>query len=353
MTDQTTDAPAQPGPREPQRHVEVPDRLRSAKGRVPPQLKAAARGAVRRYAVATAGRRVLPDFLIAGSKRGGTTSLWKWLQQHPGVLPMFPAVQQIKSPHYFDINWSRGERWYRSHFPTRAAVARAERHLGYRPVVGEASPYYMFHPLAPERVAATAPEAKVIMLLRDPVERAFSNYRERRGSDAEDLETFAAALDAEEVRLEGEVERLLRDPAYYSFHHDNHSYLARGRYDEQVRRWLEHHDPARLLILRSEDMYADPPGVFAQVEDFLGIPRSDAIRFEHHHLLPNRHWLDRDRRRLVSYYEPHNEALFETLGRRFDWATAGGLDEGPTPAVDGDTPGARSDDPLEGGESHS
>ena len=169
----------------PLKHVEVPDRLSSAKGKVPPQVKAAGRAAVRRYALATAGRRVLPDFLIAGAKRGGTTSLWKWLQQHPGVLPMFPAVQQIKSPHFFDIHWTRGERWYRSHFPTRAAVDRAAGRLGYRPVVGEASPYYMFHPFAPERVAATAPDAKVIMLLRDPVDRAYSNFRERRGSDAE------------------------------------------------------------------------------------------------------------------------------------------------------------------------
>jgi hypothetical protein len=315
----------------PERHVEVPDRLRSVKGRVPPQVKAAGRAVVRRYALVTAGHRVLPDFLVAGTKRGGTTSLWKWLQQHPGVLPMFPAVQQIKSPHYFDVNWTRGERWYRSHFPTRAAVARAERHLGHRPVVGEASPYYMFHPLAPERVAATAPGAKVIMLLRDPVDRAFSNWRERRGSDAEDIADFAAALDAEPGRLEGEVERLLRDPGYYSFHHDNHTYLARGRYDEQVRRWIEHLGREQLLILRSEDMYADPAGVFAQVEDFLGLPHSDAIRFDHHHLLPDRRWEEAVRSRLISYYEPHNRALSETLGRRLDWASGGSHEGGGTP----------------------
>jgi hypothetical protein len=310
-------------PLPPEHHEAVPDRLRSVKGRVPPQVKAAGRAAVRRWAVATAGRRVTPDFLVAGAKRGGTTSLWNWLQQHPGVLPMFPAVQQIKSPHYFDIHWTRGERWYRSHFPTRAAVDRAERRLGYRPVVGEASPYYMFHPLAPERVAATIPAAKVIMLLRDPVDRAYSNFRERRGSDAEDLASFVEALDAEEPRLAGEVERILRDPGYYSYHHDNHTYLARGRYDEQVRRWLQHHDRERLFIARSEDMYDDPAAFFARVEDFLGLPHCDTIRFDHHHKLPSRGWEEAVRQRLISYYEPHNEALFETLGERFEWASAG------------------------------
>ena len=333
----------------PQKHVEVPDRLRSAKGKVPPQVKAAGRAVVRRYAVATAGRRVLPDFLIAGAKRGGTTSLWKWLQQHPGVQPMFPAVQQIKSPHFFDIHWSEGEQWYRSHFPTRAAMARAERRLGYRPVVGEASPYYMFHPLAPERVAATAPEAKVIMLLRDPVDRAYSNFRERRGSAAEDLEDFAEALDAEPRRLEGEVERLLRDPAYYSYDHDNHTYLARGRYDEQVRRWIEHLGREQLLVLQSEAMYADPPGVFAQVEDFLGLPHHDGIHFDHHHLLPHRHWEEDVRQRLVSYYEPYNEALFATLGTRFDWATAGSRAQGADRGTDEGVESAPEVRPHDGG----
>lgn len=123
-------------------HVEVPDRLRATKKHLPGAVKRTARSALRSYAVASAEQRALPDFLIIGTKRGGTTSLWNWLVRHPQVAPMFPAAQQIKSPHYFDINFSRGLGWYRSHFPTRRALAGARRRLGGPVLTGEASPYY-------------------------------------------------------------------------------------------------------------------------------------------------------------------------------------------------------------------
>lgn len=304
---------------EPARHVDVPDPLRKAKRLLPPQLKAWGRGAVRAAAVATASRRVAPTFLVVGAKRGGTTSLWRWLQQHPGVLPLVPAVQQIKSPHYFDIHYAKGEQWYRSHFPTRSAYERAARRLGHRPAVGEASPYYMFHPLVPERVAAAVPDVRIVMTLRDPVERALSNYRERRGSGAEPLDDFVAALDAEAERTAGEVDRIRRDPGYYSYSHDNHTYLARGRYAEQLQRWLEHFPREQILVLQAEAMYADPAAELARVEELLGIPHHD-VRFEHHHRLPSVAWDPEVRRRLVEYYAPHNEALYELLGQRFSWS---------------------------------
>jgi hypothetical protein len=223
-------------------HVEVPNRLRAVKKRIPKPLKRAARSTLRTYGVRTSGQRDVPDFLIIGTKRGGTTSVWNWLVRHPHVAPMFPAAQQIKSPHYFDINFGRGLDWYRSHFPTRSSLAKTAQRTGFRPLTGEASPYYLFHPLVAERVAEVMPKAKLIVTLRNPADRAYSNYWERRGSDAEDLPTFEAALAAEEERLAGEVEKIKADPRYYSHHHDNHSYLARGRYLEQLQPWFERFD---------------------------------------------------------------------------------------------------------------
>lgn len=303
---------------EPPKHVEVPDRLRAIKRRVPTRVKASGRSAVRLFTVATASHRLLPTFLLVGAKRGGTTSLWNWLQQHPGVLPMVPAVQQIKSPHYFDIHYSRGERWYRSHFPTTAAYRLAERRLGYRPALGDASPYYMFHPLVPERAAAAVPGARILITLRDPVERALSNFRERRGSGAEPLTDFVAALDAEADRTRGEEARICADPTYYSYSHDNHTYLARGRYAEQLQRWLQHFRREQVLILQAEAMYRDPGKAFRRVEDFLGVAHHD-VRFEHHHKLPGTTWDPDVRRRLTEYYAPYNETLYELLGERYDW----------------------------------
>ncbi len=118
--------------------------------------------------MATGDLRPLPDFLIVGAKRGGTTSLWRYLNEHDGVLTLFPKPEKIKGLYFFDENFGRGERWYRSHFPTRAIRTRSARRLGHPVVAGEASPYYLYHPLAPLRARHLAPDALIIVSLRDP-----------------------------------------------------------------------------------------------------------------------------------------------------------------------------------------
>ena len=304
------------------RHDEVPNRLRALKRRTPRPVKAVARRAVRRYGAGTAERRVLPTFLVIGAKRGGTTSLWNALLSHPGVLPMFPSAQQIKSPHYFDIFYANGLGWYKSHFPTARAYARATQSLGYRPAVGEASPYYLFHPAAPERVARAVPGVKLIVLLRDPVSRAYSNYWERRGSQLEDLPTFREALAAEPGRLAGEEQRLVTDDRYYSVSHDSHSYRARGRYLEQLERWFQHFDRDQFLVVASEQFYAEPDAVSAQVQKFLGLQVQQISHIRHHNRLrvPP---MDADlEHELRAYYDPYNQALYERLGVDYGWPGA-------------------------------
>ena len=138
-------------------------------------------GALRQWAIATAGQRPVPDLLVIGAKRGGTTSLWKYLEEHPGVLHNFPRAENIKGTYFFSTYYDRGERWYRSHFPSDVARSVARRRLGYDPIAGESTPYYLYHPLAPARGGGSwRPNAIVVALLRDPVERAFSHWKERR-----------------------------------------------------------------------------------------------------------------------------------------------------------------------------
>jgi hypothetical protein len=275
---------------------------------------------LRTAAVATAGQRVWPDFLVIGTKRGGTTSLWNWLLNHPDVAPMVPRAQQIKSPHYFDVHWNRGPAWYRSHFPTAARLDATARRSGVRPLCGEASPYYMFHPAAAQRVAVTVPSVKLLVLLREPVARAYSNYWERRGSGREPLPTFEAAIAAEPARLDGERERLLRDPGYYSAHHDDHSYLARGRYVEHLADWLDLFPRQQLLIMPSEHLYRDPAEAFRQVTGFLGLPDRPLVRMDHHNRLPVPPLDPATRERLLEYYAPWNARLAERLGWTDPWA---------------------------------
>lgn len=301
------------------RHVGVPSLLRSVKRRVPKPLKKAARNAARGYGERTATRRTLPNFLVMGTKRGGSTSLWDWLVRHPHVAPMFPASQQIKSPHYFDINYYRGPDWYRSHFPTERSLDRIEHRTGVRPLCGEASPYYMFHPAAPARIAELIPNAKLLVSLRNPVDRAYSNYSERRGSGAETLSTFEAAIEAEPERLTGEAEKLLADDRYYSLDHDSHSYLARGRYVEQLSTIFDHFDRSNVLVLLFDQLTKDSPGTYRQVQEFLGLPVVEVPKLPHHNRLPVPPMAAETRKKLVDYYRPHNAALAELLGMELNW----------------------------------
>jgi hypothetical protein len=218
--------------------------------------------------MATTSWRPPPDFLIVGTKRGGTTSLHAYLAEHPGVLPLFPAPN-AKGTYFFDEEFERGERWYRSHFPTARTRRRVARRTGDRVVTGESSPYYLFHPLAPERAKAMVPGAQIVVLLRDPVVRAYSHYRERMRHDTEPL-SFVEALDAEEARLAGEEDRIRREPGYRSLAHRHQSYVAQGRYATPVARWLDAFGD-QVLVLRSEDLYADPQDVYDQVLRHLGL----------------------------------------------------------------------------------
>ena len=288
--------------------------------RAPEMLKRPARVALRQYGRLTSKRRPAPDFLLIGTKRGGTTSMWHNVLAHPAVMPMFPTPR-LKSPHFFDMNYTRGMAWYRSHFATMSERRAVAARLGADPVAGESSPYYMYHPLVAERVARDLPEAKIIVLLRDPVERAYSHWKERSKEGVETL-TFEDALAAEGERTEGEVEKIRNDPSYYSLAHDSFSYRARGRYIEHLSPWLSLVPAEQLLILVSEDFYADPRTVYRQVENFLGIPHHEVEEFKHHNYTPRRGVPERLVGELAEYYQPSNKAIESLLGRELPWTRA-------------------------------
>jgi hypothetical protein len=291
--------------------------LKGAAGRAWGALPQPTRDAVKsvwaRYARLTAGSRVLPDFLIIGTQRGGTTSLYKYLVQHPNL-----AHALTKELRYFDLNYAKGLDWYRSRFPTSRHREVELRRSGVRLVVGEASPDYLFHPFAPARVAETLPDVKLIVLLRNPVDRAWSHYWHQFKRGHETL-PFTDALAAEPDRLAGELDRILADPSYVSYERHHHSYQARGVYDEQLQTWFRHFPPERFLIERSENFFEDPPLVFKRVISFLGLPDFELREYETFNAFASGR-MDPDlRRHLVDAFRPHNERLYDLLGRNFEW----------------------------------
>jgi Sulfotransferase domain len=304
MTTATPTAPSRPA---------APDRSPLERS-----LREGTKRTLRAWGELTAGLRGPADYMIIGAKRGGTTSVANYLLQHPRVMPLFPARQRIKGTHFFDNEFHRGIRWYRSHFPT--GVTRSLRSRDGAPALaGDGSPYYLFHPLAAERAAEVAPDARVIALLRDPVERAWSHYKERRRHGGEEL-GFEEALEAEPARLAGEEERLRREPAYRSRAHEDHSYVAQGRYLDMLPRWLERYPRERVLILPSEELYTDPQATMDRIFAFLGLPPFALRDVTRHNYVPAGDMRRQARRQLQQLFAEHNRELGRYLGMPLPWA---------------------------------
>jgi hypothetical protein len=271
----------------------------------------------------TASGRPLPDFLLIGAKRSGTTSMFHHLLAHPQVLGLFPSARRLplrserKGVHFFDTRFEAGQRWYRSNFPSQSYRSLVARRAGGPVLAGEATPYYLFHPQAAARARLVVPGARILVLLRNPVDRAYSHYNEQRRRGHEHLATFEEAVRAEPGRLEGEHERLVRDPSATSFAHEHQSYVTQGRYLEALEPWLHAFPMKQVHIVRSEDLYADTQSTYDQVLDFLGLPRfvlpdPEPLNGTSSPPLP-----DGLRARLVAELAPHNAALEDRLGRSF------------------------------------
>ncbi|MFY1633776.1 sulfotransferase domain-containing protein [Solwaraspora sp. WMMB335] len=293
----------------------IRDRIKQV---VPAQVTDRVRQSMVHYGVRTSDQRPLPDFLIIGTKRGGTTSLWNYLIQHPLVPRLFPAWN-TKATHYFEEHWTRGEAWYRSHFPTRRQRTALAARYGAPVRAGEAAPLYMFHPLAAERVQRLLPEVRLIVLLRDPVERAYSHWKERRTEGKEPLD-FPQALAREEERTAGERERLIVDPTYFSEAYDWYSYRARGRYLEHLEPWLVRFDRSQFLFLTSEEFYRDTRTAYLRTLDFLGLPEHEPLAFKVYNDRRSAPLDEVLRAELTAYYQPYNEALRQRLDLPLDWA---------------------------------
>lgn len=303
--------------------TELDTRPRS--GRSANRIVSLGREGIRAYGMATAAFRPDPEFLIVGAKRGGSTSFYFDLLQHSHICPLFPRPDHLpkaeptKGIHFFDQNFDRGERWYRSHLPSRLARSRLAAQVGVPVITGEASPYYLFHPAAAARAAGILPQVKIIAVLRDPVMRTFSHWKERRRNNREELD-FAAALEAEDGRIGDAEQRLSTDPGAYSYAHEQLSYARQSEYAPALERWYAHFPRENILVLASEEYYADSQAVLDQTQDFLGLPREPLRSTEVRNAAPGEHVDPAVAERLALRFAPLNARLVELTGRTFPWA---------------------------------
>jgi hypothetical protein len=273
------------------------------------QKKPRAPGLFRRL---TAPARMRPQFIIIGAQRCGTTSLYNNMTEHPCVAAAFK-----KEVHFFDHQFERGILWYRAHFPATLYRWYAGRRLARPIITGEASPYYLFDPRAPLRIKNMLPDVRLIAILRNPVDRAYSQYQMNCRKGFEKL-SFAAAIDAEPERLkEAETNGSAHD--FSTLDRRHFSYMTRGIYVDQLKVWHEHFDAEQLLILRSEDFHVDSGHTLDAVQRFLGLPTHTIDDPQKSHVAEYEPMDAATRHRLIEAFRPHNQRLEEYLGRRLGW----------------------------------
>lgn len=257
----------------------------------------------------TANWRALPDFIVIGAQKGGTTPLSHYLmEQHPSVIP--PTDKEV---HFYDRNYEKGIRWYRAHFPLLRLFDQGT-------VTGEASPYYLAHPHVPGRIALNQPSVKMIALLRDPKSRAVSHYHMsvRKGRETRPIEQ---AMLEEDEQIAEEWNRMIRDEAYDSEKYRYHSYKHRGRYAEQLARYYEHFDRKQILVLSSDALREQTRATLDRICGFIGIaPIPDETDISPWKVRAYPREVSSElSRHLDEYFAPLNQALWDIIGEDFGW----------------------------------
>ena len=255
----------------------------------------------------------LPDFVIIGAMKAGTTSLYDFIVRHPAIAPA-----SRKELHYFSLNYEKGELWYRAKFPTKLSKYYFYKKTGQKLLSGEATPGYLFYPLIPERMKEILPDVKLIVILRNPVDRAYSDYHMRFRTKKEQL-SFEKAIELEEERCAGERELMIKNSDFEPEHYRMHSYLARGVYADQLENWFKHYDRENFLILTTEYLRESPQKVLDQVFDFLGVSPLQVEDLKDRNVGSYKEMNKNTRKFLIEYFKPHNEQLSKLLQRSFDW----------------------------------
>ena len=260
----------------------------------------------------TSSSRVLPDFIIIGTVRSGSTSLYYNICEHPSVLPA--AYDEIG---FFDSNYHLGVNWYRSMFPTKKEMQKIEKNTGYA-ITGEDTPFYIWNSEAAERIYKDITNSKIIAIFRNPIDRAFSNYNVgKRAGTSPEFVGITEKLSFEDA-IDKEIEFMKENSLQKSIEQRG-SYLSKGHYAEQLKIWLKIFPKKQIHILSTEDMQKNPESTISEIFQFLDI--SDYIiknpQKQKYFKYPE---MKKDtREKLIDYYKPLNDQFFKIIGKKFNW----------------------------------
>lgn len=281
---------------------------------VPAAVQPVVRATYHQIATRTPKLRMLPSFIVIGGQRCGTTTIFKLLEDHPQVLR--PPIE--KGTDYFTFHYDRSMDWYRSQFATSAS-RRLRPDKSAQAVSFEACTYYMFHPFALERIANDLPGIKLVAMLRDPVERAYSAYKHEFARGFEPEADFEHALKLEDDRLDGEIEKMAADPSYESFAHRHHAYRRRGQFAEQLERAYRLFPAEQIHVMDSGRFFADPATEYKRLLDFLELDERTPKVFPRYNARPGVPMPEGARILLTDHYSDHDARLATMLGHDPSW----------------------------------
>lgn len=249
--------------------------------------------------------RKLPDFLIIGAQKAGTTSLHHYLSQNVKI-----KAGVIKEAQFFNMNYVRGHQYYRSIFPFDDDF-----------LTFDATPDYLDHPDVPELCHQLLPKAKLIIMMREPVSRAFSHFNFVQKYDRFESElTFEQALAREEDRVNKALAMRNSDPYTAARHLSNYGYKIKGLYHQHICNWLKYYDKKRMLFIEFSEFVKNPQQSMDEVCEFLDIPPHQLKSAEIKNKTSYDNTLDTNTRdQLLEFYHPHNQKLYELIGEKYNW----------------------------------
>ncbi len=255
-----------------------------------------------------------PDFLIIGGEKCGTTSLYEYLIKHPHILSA-----KGKEVYYFDYKFQNGFGWYKTFFPKILTKKFIGLIKNKKILSGEATPRYLNHPHAPKRISKLLPNVKIIILLRNPIDRAFSHYNMESAIGREKL-SFKDAIEHEDERITSEYNKMKHNENYYGRKYYWYSHAEAGMYMKHLKQWIDLFPRNQFLIVRSEDLFEKTTETYNNVLEFLGLTYYELSGYKKFKERQYSEKLDPDlRKKLSAFFQPHNEELYKFLEKDFAW----------------------------------
>lgn len=266
------------------------------------------------YGNITSPIRVLPDFLIAGFNRSGTHSLFEYMGQHPNIINA--SRREI---HYFTLSYWRGLNWYKSYFPTSIYRNYCEKKTHQKFLTGEATPHYVFHPLAIKRIRNLIPNVKLIVVLRNPVENAYSHFQHYKRGGIE-KESFEEAVKTDKQRFE-KINELYNSNLIKE--HDLRDvkipYVSYATYVIHIKRLLEIFPREQILFIKNTELNQKPQEVLKKIFEYLQLQDFTVKDLEKRNVGKYEKMNDETKEYLREYFKPFNKQLEDLLQMEFRW----------------------------------